>query len=187
MHTRLPQLMSTRPLRHRLAGLACIALGVTGCVNTDMSDLDAYINQVKQIKSSRIQPLPEISIAEVFIYEPAGRTDPFVPFIQAGAEPDVVVAGAGGVQPPTNHVREELEYYPLDSLRMVGTMAQDDEFWALVTDPDGAVHRVQTGNYMGNNFGKITAIEESRIMLVEIVPDNLGGWQERAAELDLSE
>lgn len=187
MHTRLPKPMSTRPLRRRMAGLACIALGVTGCVNTDMSDLDAYIAQVKQIKSSQIQPLPEISIAEIFVYEPGGRTDPFVPFIQADAEPEVVVAGAGGVQPPTNHVREELEYYPLDSLRMVGTMAQDDESWALVTDPDGAVHRVQTGNYMGKNFGKVTAIEESRIMLVEIVPDNLGGWQERAAELGLSE
>lgn len=175
------------PLPRTLVAVSGLTLVLTGCVNNDMSDLEAYIQQVHSIKSSRIEPLPEIKIAEVFIYEPEDRPDPFKPFLQEQREPEMVAAKPGGIQPPANHVREELEYYPLDSLRMVGTLERDEDLWALVVDPEGAVHRVQTGNYMGRNYGKITAIQEDKISMVEIVPDNLGGWQERPAELDLAE
>jgi type IV pilus assembly protein PilP len=70
---------------------------------------------------------------------------------------------------------------------MVGTLEKDAQNWGLVTAPDGAVHRIQPGNYVGKNYGKITLVAEDRIELVEIVPDGLGGWQERGARLDLSE
>lgn len=182
---RLPR--DRRPAALPLAILGAATLVLTGCVNNDMSDLEAYIQQVKSVKSSRIEPLPEIKIAEVFIYEPGNRPNPFKPFLQEESKPEVVARATGGIQPPANHVREELEYYPLDALRMVGTLEKGDEFWGLVVDPEGAVHRVQTGNYMGRNYGKITDVSEEAITLVEIVPDNLGGWQERPAELALAE
>lgn len=160
-----------------------------GCVNTDMSDLDAYIQEVNSRKSTKIDPIPPPKIAEIFIYEPEERVDPFRPFMVE--EPAVPVAGGGGgsgPRPPENHVREELEYFPLDALRMVGTLEKDATLWGLLVAPDGAVHRVQTGNYIGRNYGKITAVADNRIELVEIVPDGSGsGWQERPAKLDLVE
>ncbi len=167
-----------------LAGLLA-----AGCVNTDMSDLERYIEKVNARESSKIEPIPPPKIAEIFIYEPGDRVDPFRPF--QVEEPEVAEpaeGAAGGPRPPENHVREELEYFPLDALRMVGTLEKDDTMWGLVTAPDGAVHRVRTGNYMGRNYGKITLVAENRIELLEIVPNASGsGWQERPAKLDLVE
>ncbi len=92
-----------------------------------------------------------------------------------------------GIRPDVNRPREALEEYPLDSLRMVGTLEQGGQMWALVRAEDGTIHRVQPGNYVGQNYGRITRITESKIELVEIVPDGLGGWMERPATLALSE
>lgn len=180
----------TQPAGLRGALALIIACGVLagGCAQKDSSDLDQYIAEVKARKSADIQPLPEIRVAEVFDYEAEGLTDPFEPFITEQPEPTLAVSGeAGGVRPPANHIREELEQYPLDALRMVGTLRREEEVWGLVTAPDGAVHRVQAGNYMGRNYGKITLVAPDRIELVEITPNGMGGWQERPAELDLAE
>ncbi len=152
-----------------------------------MDDLVNYVGEVRARKSTRIAPLPEIQVPEIYVYSATGEKDPFQPIVDE--QPDDPIAGKadGGTAPPENHIREELEYYPLDSLRMVGTLAMHEDIWALVTAPDGAVHRVQPGNYLGKNYGKITLVSEDHVELTEIVPDGLGGWQERNAKLDLSE
>jgi len=70
---------------------------------------------------------------------------------------------------------------------MVGTLENDDELWGIVRDPTGAVHRVQVGNYMGTNYGKILNIQEEQIDLRELIKDAQGSWEERQASLALSE
>jgi type IV pilus assembly protein PilP len=171
----------------RRAAIAVPALLLlAACSGGDMSDLESYVEEVKARKSQRIEPRPEIRVPELFSYQVQDRVDPFRPFVEEARE-DVASTAGKGVAPPANHVREELEQFPLDTLRMVGTLEKDAQNWGLVTAPDGAVHRIQPGNYVGKNYGKITLVAEDRIELVEIVPDGLGGWQERSARLDLSE
>ena len=157
-----------------------------GCASGDIADLESFVAEVKARKGQRIEPLPEIRVPEIFAYSVQQRADPFHPFVAEALE-EVASAPGKGVAPPANHVKEELEQFPLDTLRMVGTLERDTQTWGLVTAPDGAVHRVQPGNYLGKSYGKITLVAEDRLEVVEIVPDGLGGWQERQARLDLSE
>ena len=86
-----------------------------------------------------------------------------------------------------NRNREELEKFELDSLKMVGTLQNNDNHWGIVIDPGGIVHRVKTGNYVGLNIGKITSIEEEKIEVREIVKNNNGRYEERNAQLPLVE
>ena len=83
--------------------------------------------------------------------------------------------------------REELESFELDSLRMVGTLEDQNTQWGIVRDPGGTVHRVKVGNYMGTNIGKILNIFEDRIELREIIRNPDGRWIEREAALALAE
>jgi len=165
-------------------GIAC--LGMTGCVSTDMSDLQIYLDEVKARKSSRIEPLPEVKPYKSYAYSMSGKRDPFEPFYDKRPEP-TETASASGLTPDFNRNREELEESPLDSLRMVGTMETEGRQWGIIKAPGGTVHRVQVGNYMGQNFGKIISISEEKVDLREIIPDGTGGWQERQASLALSE
>jgi len=86
-----------------------------------------------------------------------------------------------------NRNKEELEQYELDSLRMVGTMDNGETNWGIIQDPDGAVHRIRVGNYMGRNTGKVLNVFEDRIEVREIVRNSQGRWEERQAAIALVE
>lgn len=151
-----------------------------------MDDLVEYVLEVKARKSRQIPPIPEIQVPEFYLYRSSEKRDPFDAFVEEEREP-VVVTNDSDISPPPNHIREELEYFPLDSLRMVGTLEMHADVWALITSPDGDVHRIRSGNYLGKNYGKVTLVADDRVELLEIIPNGMGGWQERTAELDLSE
>jgi type IV pilus assembly protein PilP len=87
------------------------------------------------------------------------------------------------LSPDKTRPRQPLEAFSLDSLRMVGVLQQGDSLWGLIEDPKQVVHRVQVGNYMGQNEGAITGITEGEIFLVEIIPDGVGGYIERDASI----
>jgi type IV pilus assembly protein PilP len=156
------------------------ALVAGGC-SRGMADLDAYIAEVKARPGGRIEPLPEISIYETFRYDPGDARSPFVP--------DVPAAGGmvGGVRPDADRRREYLESFPLDTLSMVGTISMGGRLYGLVQTTDNLVHRVVTGNYLGQNDGRIVSINSSEIQLLEIIPDGLGGYIERAASISMGE
>ena len=83
--------------------------------------------------------------------------------------------------------REFLEQFPLDTMRMVGTLQLQGRNYGLVQGKDGLVHRVLPGSYMGQNEGRVTSITNTKIALIEIVPDGVGGYIERPAALALNE
>ena len=168
----------------RLLPLALIAgFTLAGC-GGDMDDLDQYINEVKARPGGRIDPLPEITPYEVFTYvaDAEGLRSPFVPDAPQAAVGSV----SGGVQRDLERSREFLEQFPLDTLRMVGTLIQGETNFGLVQTSDGLIHRVIPGNYMGQNDGRIVTIDESEIALVEIISDGIGGYVEREAAVALA-
>ena len=163
-----------------LAGLSVLA--VTGC-SRNIDDLRTYVEEVKSRPGGRIEPLPQVKPYESFVYEAGERRSPFVPARRVSqAQRD-----DNGLRPDAARNREFLESFPLDSLRMVGSLALEGSTYALLQAGDGLIHRVRPGNYIGQNDGKITAITESEIKVLEIVPDGLGGYLERPAAIALSE
>lgn len=161
------------------------ALLLMACGGDTMTDLRDYVQKVKEREPGPVEPLPEIKQIATFVYEPGERRDPFVMDIdtEAAEAPQV----DGGVAPDPRRRKEELEYFPLDSLSMVGTLEQDQTTWALITTKEGILHRVQVGNYLGKNNGQIIRIDEDAIQLTEIVSDGNGYWRERQASVALSQ
>lgn len=165
--------------------LSAIALCVllAGCGGDNLDEVRRYASEVNSRPPTPIEPLPTVKTYDSYTYEAAALRDPFTP-----SRIGTAAGGEGNaLSPDPNRLKELLEDYPLDSLRMVGTLARGSQQWSLIQDKEGAVHRVQTGNYMGQNYGKIVAITEQSTDLIEIVDDGQGGWIERPASLALSE
>jgi type IV pilus assembly protein PilP len=156
---------------------ASLLLG--GCSSRD-DDLTHFIEATKKEPGGRVEPLPEVKPYESFVYASNAARSPF--------QPGGAASGAGsGVRPDSKRNREFLEQYSLDTLKMVGTLKLAGRTFALIQTKDGLVHRVTEGNYLGQAEGKITEIAPSKIVLVEIVPDGLGGYMERPAALALNQ
>ncbi|MBT8091565.1 MAG: pilus assembly protein PilP [Gammaproteobacteria bacterium] len=162
--------------------LSVALLGLAGC-GGNMDDLNRYIDEIKAKPGGRIDPLPEITPYNVFMYaaDAQGIRSPFVP-----DTPQASTVG-GGTRPDRDRSREYLESFSLDTLNMVGTLDMNDTSYGLVQASDGLIHRVTIGNYMGQNDGRITEISESEIRLVEIISDGIGGYIERDAAVSLSD
>ncbi len=176
-------------IRKKVTSISCclLVLGLSGCINDDVSDLRQFIKTVKARPKGRIQPLPEIKVVEPFIFNPDGLRDPFRAVERIVAEDSLDTGSGLGIRPDTSRRKEELEGYSLDSLRMVGTVTMDKSLWGLIKASDGTIHRIQKGNHMGRNYGEIIRILDDRIELMEIVPDKPGAWREQQASLALTE
>jgi type IV pilus assembly protein PilP len=159
-------------------GVVLVALG--GC--SPGNDLRQWVSQEKAKKGAPLEPLPVIRTFETFEYKDQEQRDPFT----TSAEEQEQTANAGP-HPDQDRAREPLEAFPLDGLRMAGTLGLAKAIEGLVRDPDGVVHRVHAGNYLGQNYGRITGISEDHIELVELVPNGSGGWMERQATIALGD
>lgn len=157
------------------------ALVLVGC-GDNMSDLHAYMSEVKARPPAPIEPIPAIKPYVRFIY-PGHDADPFDYSV---LEAKTIAEIPESVLIDKNRVPEFLESYELDGLRMVGTVFKEKELWALIKIPDGAVHRVKVGNYIGKNHGKIKVIKDVGLTLSEIVDNGFGGYKERDNELAIS-
>jgi type IV pilus assembly protein PilP len=163
------------------AAVAATALSACGGANDDLRE---YIDEIKARPGGRIEPLPQIQPAPTFAYEPGTRRSPFVPDApqrRVSNDPNAVDG------PDQNRPREFLEQFSLDTLKMVGTLADRRASFGLVQTTDGLVHRVSVGDHMGQNYGRIIAISDSEIKLTEIIADGLGGYLERPAAIALAD
>lgn len=171
-----------RPARFRWVAVAVAAAVMAGCAG-DMSDLERYTETTKNKYQGSVEPLPQFEPYQNYVYSAFQYRSPFSP----PAAPEEAEEVTEGPRPDKGRRKEPLEFYPLDSLRMVGTLEKEGEVWGLIQDPEGTIHRVQTGNHAGQNFGEITRVTSSRIDLLEIIPDGLGAWIEREVSLSLSQ
>jgi type IV pilus assembly protein PilP len=151
---------------------------LAGC-SGGQSDLQKWIADTKKKPGGRIQALPEVKPYETYVYSAGKLRSPFQPQGSSNS--------LANLRPSSRRNREFLENFSLDTLKMVGTFKVGGNFYGLVQSKDGLVHKVQPGNYLGQNDGKVTEITGGKISLVEIIPDGLGGYIERPASLALSD
>ena len=173
---------SASPARRteRLALTLMLTLMLGAC-SDDMSQLRQQVAEIKSRPGERIEPLPEVKPYDAFKYDPGSVRSPFVPSVS-------VKAGlTNSVRPDVKRPREFLEQFPLDTLQMVGTLQLQGRQYGLVQGKDGLVHRIQVGNYIGQNDGRVTSITSSKISVIELVADGVGGYIERPAALSLKD
>ena len=170
-------------MRQHALTLALLASTLTTACSTGMADLEQYVTEVKGRKTRQIEPIPQIKQYEAFTYVGGERRNPFV---RAEPQKDPNAPGSN-IRLDPNRNPEPLEEFPLDGLRMLGTINKDKTVYALIKAPDNVVHRVTQGNHMGQNYGKIISVSETAIDLLEIIPDGFGGFMERPANLALSQ
>lgn len=170
--------------RIRIGTIILVLLLIAGCSSGDFTDLREFMAEVEQRPKGKIAPLPAFEAYQAFGYGAQSLRSPFVPPIVLPPKTDVQMENIG-VKPPPNHVKQFLEKFSIASLVMVGTLSKEDSIWALIKDSEGGVHRVQIGDYMGTNFGKVESIDDARIDITEIISDGQGGWLRRPRTIAL--
>ncbi|MBI5919997.1 MAG: pilus assembly protein PilP [Nitrosomonadales bacterium] len=160
------------------------ALVLVACGNDGLKDLREFVQNAGAGMRGQVAPPPEVKPYQAFNYDnAAGLPDPFKPRKQ-----DMRQGGRPGLnQPDLERRREMLEEYPLESLKMVGYMQKGGVGYAVVRSPDGRIHRVTKGNYLGQNFGQIRSISDAGVDIREMVQDSGGDWSERISTLQLME
>lgn len=165
-----------------IAIIAALAAGCSGEKN--FQDINEFIGEVYARPKGAIEPLPPFEQIPPFAYQASTMRSPFEPPVVLKKVARTQAAGVR-VTPNRNRVKQFLEQYTIGQLSMVGTLEQGGSVFALVKDSDGGVHRVRSGDYLGSDHGQIQAIDELTIDLIEIVPDGIGGWVERARSVAL--
>lgn len=167
-----------------LGALMAATLLMTGC-RSDQDDLSRYIAEVKARPATPIPPIPAVRTYTPYVYEGLTGRDPFRRSTSEGSDEVSSQKTNTGPRPDLQRTREYLERFELDTLTMVGTFAKESSEWALIRDPDGTVHRVAVGNYMGKNHGKVSSISPDEVDLSEFIADGAGGWLVRDASIAL--
>jgi type IV pilus assembly protein PilP len=166
----------------------CLATILGACSQGDgFSDIDRFMEETRDKPRGYVDPLPEFKAYEAFSYSASDRRSPFEPPIEVQLTM-VDQQPKSDVEPDLDRPREVLEGFDIKTLQMVGTLSGTaDNLFALIRDGLGVVHRVSVGNHMGKNYGRIVGISETRVELIEIVPDGQGGWVERPRSLSLDD
>ena len=155
------------------------ALLLFGCGGGDDRDLKAWMADQGLASKGKIEPIPAIRPYEAFTYNAFDQADPF--------KPRKIETGKGSRGPDLARRKEALETYPLETLKMVGTLQKGRAIVGLVKASDNRVFQVRQGNYMGQNFGVITAISDGEVTMKELFQDGAGDWAERQTKMMLQE
>jgi len=169
-----------RPLAVRIV-VAFVPL-LAACSGDEHSGVKQWMADSSKDLRGRVPALPTIKTFPVVAYEAGALIDPFRPSKLEAAKS----SGGSGVRPDMNRRREPLEAFPLESLKMVGTLTMKGKPLAII-NADRTLYQVGVGNYMGQNFGVITQVSESEVTLKELIEDANGDWVERVNTLQLQE
>lgn len=169
--------------------LLVVASVLAGCGGVNQ-DLHAWIEGVKQSEKPKVDPLPILKPYEQFIYQASRFRDPFENLLKQQQEEQAKSGRAqpgGSEAPDLNRRKEPLESFPIDALKMIGTLADESATWAIIQAPDQAVSRVVVGNYMGQHHGKITRVDNAEVLVTEVIQDGTGGWIQNEVVVPLTE
>ena len=158
---------------------------LAACGGRDFSDLDSFMAEKRARPGGIIAPIPTFKAYEAFSYSATTLRSPFDRPIEVREIAQLQAISA--IQPDESRPKEFLEQFTFDSLRMVGTLERSDVNWTLIKDPEGGVHRVALGNYLGRHHGKIVEMTDTYVGVVEIVSDGTqDGWVERPRAIKLT-
>lgn len=167
-----------KPLTLLLLSLLILA----GCSGEKEDDLDRWMKERKSQVKGKIEPLPELKKYQPFIYNAdSSLHDPFKARKAADS------GAGGGLQPDLKRPKEPLESFPLESLKFVGYLEQGKKGVALIAAPDKTVYQVRIGNYMGQNYGLVTALSKDEVAVKEMLLDATGEYVERRVTINPQE
>ncbi len=158
---------------------------LTACGDGGVTEIKQWMAEVKRDTKVSIPKLSPPKKFIPFVYEEKDSVDPFNPSKLAVAFAKLQ-ANSKGIRPDLDRRREPLEAFPLDTLKMVGTLQKPGMSYALIQG-DKTLFQVKIGNYMGQNLGIVTNITENAVELKEVIQDASGEWVERKAKLELQE
>ncbi len=169
----------------KVASLAALCMTLLAACDSNQDDLGRYIAEVKARPPTPIPAIPSVRTYTPYEYTGLEGRDPFRQSTSEGSDEEVEASPGNGPRPDFKRTREYLERFELDTLLMVGTFDKERSQWVLIRDPDGTIHRVASGNYMGKNHGKVNLISPDEVELSEFIADGAGGWLVRDASLVL--
>lgn len=174
-------------MKHPISKILLMTMPVilVACGSRDFTDLDAFMAEKRNRPGGIIAPIPTFKAYEAFAYSATTLRSPFERPIEVREISQLQAVSA--IKPDETRPKEFLEQFTLDSLSMVGTLERDGTLWSLIRDPEGGVHRVTLGNYLGRHYGKIVDVGETYVAVIEIVSDGTkDGWVERPRTIKLS-
>jgi type IV pilus assembly protein PilP len=164
--------------------LLLTALLLVACGGEEFEDLQDFVKNSGADLRGQVDPAPEIKPYEPFPYDnSAALPDPF----KARKQETKNASGSGLNQPDFARPKQELEEFPLESMKMVGYLHKGNVGNAIIRSSEGKLHRVKAGNYIGLNFGQIISVTETEVKIKEMVQDGAGDWLERESSLQLAE
>lgn len=178
--------LTLRPGRLLLPLLALLAATLLAGCGADTDELQTWMEQQRREAKPNVSPLQPPKKFDPQPYLAAQGVDPFstqklsVAIRQEARQPNSLLAAE------MNRRKEPLESYPLDSMSMVGSVGKAGSPFALLR-VDNLLYQVKVGDYLGQNYGRITRISETEVTLREIVQDAAGEWIERPATLQLQD
>lgn len=158
---------------------------LAGCSSPEYTDLDDFMDQVRQEPQGVIAPIPIFKTYKAFRYNAAAMRSPFE--VPVKIREIANLSMSSNVKPNAKRAKELLENFNIEAISMVGTLEQQGTVWALVDDGSGSVHQVLSGNYLGKNHGRIVDIRHDSLALIEIIANGLDSWIERPRTLKLKE
>lgn len=173
----------------RFAAAVGVLLLLVACGAEDHEELQQWMKDQRSQIKPHVQPIPEPKQYKPQPYTEEAAVDPFSPQKLTQAlkrEAAQSSASTALITPELSRRKEPLESYPLDSMTMVGSLVKQGQPVALIK-VENLLYQVRPGNYLGQNYGRITKVGETEIELRELVQDSAGEWIERKATLQLQE
>ena len=172
----------------RVRGAAVLAgmLLLAGCSDSDVKEVRDWMDQTRRDTPVKVTPLSEPKTFIAFAYGVSGDIDPFDPNKLLAELARAAQTSDNPFKPDMNRRREPLEAFPIDTMRMVGSMQSKGVTYGLM-QIDRTMYHVRPGERIGQNFGIITSVNDDAISIKETVQDAGGDWVERTSKLELQE
>jgi type IV pilus assembly protein PilP len=167
----------------RLALLVLSSITLVSCSSDEFTDIDQFMAEKRARPGGVIAPIPPFKTYKAFSYSATTLRSPFDRPIEI--REITQLQSVTTVEPDDQRTKEFLEQFTFDSMTMVGTLSRAGVDWSLVRDPEGGVHRVRVGNFLGRNHGKIVEMTATYVAVIEIVSDGNDGWVERPRTIKL--
>ncbi len=159
---------------------------ISACSDSNLSDLETYVRDTSEKPRGRIKPLPEFKPYSAFAYSASALRSPFESPVAYEESTGQVLDSVNA--PDQSRLRFPLEKYPLNELTLVGTLSQGGaDLKALIKTASGSVHLLEKDQYLGKNNGLVISVTETKVNMIEVVPNGSGGWISRPQAMVINE